>query len=159
MLELDAAEARTCALALESFLQLHALNGRGLTADDPRRVLAAKLALAAPIAALSFCPALLRSAGPDVTAQVRELAVTEVARQASQAAALRETAAPLLVTAASGSVTGPLSTPEVARLVGLNSHAVRAAIRRGRLAADKDESGEWRITRQAVDEWRARRAA
>jgi hypothetical protein len=43
--------------------------------------------------------------------------------------------------------------------VGLHSHAVRAAIRRGRLAADKDESGEWRITREAVDEWRAGRAA
>jgi excisionase family DNA binding protein len=159
MLELDAAETRLFALTLEGFLRLHARNGRTLRADDPRRDTAARLALAAPITAVDLCPTLLDIAGPVVTAQVRELAVTEVARQASQAAALREIAAPVLVTSATGNATGPLSTPEVARLVGLHSHAVRAAIRRGRLAADKDESGEWRITREAVDEWRAGRAA
>lgn len=149
-MELTAQEAAWCAFALEGQFRRRARNGLGLPFGDRRRLLAIKLALAAPIAADTLCPALLRAAGPEVTARVCELAATELARQA------RQPAAPDGVTPVPPP--GPLTAPEVGRLTGLTADAVRAAIRRGRLAADK-ESGEWRIERQAVDEWRAHRAA
>lgn len=149
MVELTDEEVRWAAFAFEVQLQQHARNGRGLAADDPRRLFAAKLARAAPVAAVTYCLALLRTAGPEVTAEVRLLAsildiagqgVAEVAQRGSQPAPLE------------------LTARQVAELTGYTIHGVRTACRRGRLEATKTEDG-WVITRRAVDEWRARSAA
>lgn len=156
MLELDPAETRLFAFTLEGFLRRRARNGDDLRVDDPCRDTTVKLALAAPIFAVDQCPELLRAAGPNVTAQVRELAATITARLARQVAALDSAA----TVPDAASALGSLTAPEVGRLTGLTADAVRAAIRRGRLEATRDRvTGEWRISRQAVDEWRARRAA
>lgn len=50
----------------------------------------------------------------------------------------------------------PLGASEVARLVGLSRQAVTKAARTGRLIGTRTGDG-WRFTRDAVDDWTARR--
>jgi hypothetical protein len=148
VLDLTPEEAERAAFALESHLRIRAVNGLGMTADDPRRTLAAKLALSVPVFVADLCPAVMRTAGPDVAARCRELAAGETpqARQGKQRAV---SALPEL-----------MSAREVADASGMTVQGVRQAISRGSLPAFQDqETGRWWIGRHAYEQWEARRAA
>lgn len=151
---LEPVGAALCAMALDAALRSRQRNGRG--PDDRLRWVASVLALAAPDTAVHL-PALLATAGPDVVAVVREqavvLAVTVAAPGASQPAVTVAAQASQAPCSETGST---LTTTEVARLSGRTTHGVRAACRCGRVAAVKDEDGEWRIDRQAAAEWSAK---
>lgn len=138
---LEPSGAALCAMALDAALRSRQRNGRA--PDDRLRWVASVLGLAAPDTAVHL-PALLATAGPEVAATVREravvVAVTVATGEASQASC--------------SETEDWLTTAQVARLSGRTTHGVRAACRRGRLAAGKDETGEWRISRQAAAEWR-----
>jgi hypothetical protein len=54
----------------------------------------------------------------------------------------------------SSAVPGVLTTTQVAAATGLTPHAVRVAIGRGRLAAERGPDGRWVVSREAVTEWR-----
>jgi hypothetical protein len=136
--------ARLCALALDAALRSRQRNGR--PPGDPLRYLASVLALAAPQTAVHL-RAVLITAGPDVTAAVEHMA---------EAQAGEGVAAP--APKGSQAASSVLSASQVAAMTGYTVHGVRTACRRGRLTAVRTDEG-WAITRQAVEEWRARSAA
>jgi hypothetical protein len=107
------------------------------------------LALSAPELA-ARCPWLLDAAGPEVAAAVRAAAATAAGVTAEAPGASQPPA---------WDADSIWTTGEVANMTGLSSHGVRAACRRGRLAAGKDAAGEWQVTLAAVQQWRGTRAA
>jgi hypothetical protein len=147
---LEAEGAAMCAAALEAALRSRQRNGRA--PDDPLRLVASVLALAAPETA-AHLPYLLATSGPDVAKAVARMAKAHAAEGVAAPAPGGSQGAPSEQSAVSG-----LSAREVARMLGYTVHGVRTACRRGRLAAGKDEDGAWLITRQAVEEWSNRAA-
>ena len=131
-------------LAWEAFLASAqaARNGHALAADVAWLV--SYRALAAPGTA-ARCPHVLAALPTDVLAAVLRLAgaVTPLARATSQEAASEVPAGRPWVT-----------IPEAARALGVGRHGARAACRRGALTAARGPNGEWRIDREALDEYR-----
>jgi hypothetical protein len=129
--------------AWEAALRAQASNGHPLPADV--RWMVERLALAVPVTA-ARCPRVRAVLPPDVRAAVLRAA----AAQGSQALAGRGSQA--AVSAAGGW----LSARDAARVLGITPRGVRAACRRGRLAAARDEAGVWRIEAASVAAYRER---
>ncbi len=136
--------AALCAAALEATLRSRQRNGRA--PDDPLRLVASVLALAAPTTAVNL-PAVLATAGPDVTAAVRRMAQGQAAEGVAA-----------LPPGGSQDASSVMSARQVADEFGYTLHGVRTACRRGRLRSAKSETGDWQITRQAAEEWGNRAA-
>jgi hypothetical protein len=141
---------------------LRATRWNGSSLPPHRRAVVAALAFAAPEAALRL-PGVRDAIGPEQAAAVQWKAesrlvetgrVTAMDTQAIQPAPLAGTASQPPI-AARPYETGPLSTAEAARMVGLQPQSVRAAIRRNRLEATMGPDGKYRVTVAAVEKWRA----